>query len=62
MIPNNICFEGMNFPLEIIKSWYVWFHWAIGLMSRVFANGLADWGSISGCVIPKTKKMVLDAA
>ena len=29
---------------------------AIGLMSRVFANGLRDWGSISGQVIPKTQK------
>ena len=35
---------------------------AIGLMSRVFTNGLGDWGSISGRVIPKTQKMVLDAA
>ena len=31
-------------------------------MSRVFANGPSDWSSISGWVIPKTKKMVLDAA
>ena len=30
-------------------------------MSRVFANGLGDWGSIPGQVIPKTQKMVLDA-
>ena len=29
-------------------------------MSRVFANGPEDWGSIPGRVIPKTKKMVLD--
>ena len=29
-------------------------------MSRVFTNGLGDWGSIPGQVIPKTKKMVLD--
>ena len=34
---------------------------AIGLMSRVFANGRGDWGSIPGRVIPKTQKMVLDA-
>ena len=33
---------------------------AIGLMSRVFANGPGDWGSIPGRVIPKTQKMVLD--
>ena len=33
---------------------------AIG--QRVFANGLGDWDSIPGRVIPKTIKMVLDAA
>ena len=31
-------------------------------MSRVFANGPRDWGLIPGQVIPKTQKMVLDAA
>ena len=31
-------------------------------MARVFANGLRDRGSIPGRVIPKTQKMVLDAA
>ena len=31
-------------------------------MSRVFANGLGDWGSIQGQVIQKSQKMVLDAA
>ena len=31
-------------------------------MSRVFANGLGDRGSIPGRVISKTQKMVLDAA
>ncbi len=31
-------------------------------MNRVFANGLGDLGSIPGRVIPKTQKMVLDAA
>ena len=35
---------------------------AIGLMSRVFANGLEDRGLIAGWVIPKTQKMVLNAA
>ena len=34
----------------------------IGLMSRVFANGPGDRGSIPGRVMPKTQKMVLDAA
>ena len=31
-------------------------------MSRVFTNAQGDRGSILGQVIPKTKKMVLDAA
>ena len=35
---------------------------AIGQMSRVFANGPGDQGSIPGWVIPKTQKMALDAA
>ena len=33
-----------------------------GLAVRVFANGPGDLGSISGRVIPKTQKMVLDAS
>ena len=31
-------------------------------MSRVFANGPEDQGSIPGRVIPKTQEMVLDVA
>ena len=31
-------------------------------MGRVFANGSGDLGSISGRVIPKTLKMVLDTS
>ena len=34
----------------------------IGLVSRVFANGPGDWGSIPGRIIPKTLKMVLDTS
>ena len=34
----------------------------IGLVGRMLANPLGDRGSISGRVIPKTQKMVLDAA
>ena len=37
-------------------------HRVIGLMSRVFVDGPGDWGSIPGRVMPKTQKMVLDAA
>ena len=31
-------------------------------MNRVFTNGPGDWGSVPGRVIPKLKKVVLDAA
>ena len=34
----------------------------IGMMVRVFANGPGDLVSIPGRVIPKTRKMVLDAS
>ena len=46
-----------NVPHKIL-----WAYRAIGLMSRVFANGLGDLGSVPGQVIPKTQKMLLDAA
>ena len=36
--------------------WVVSLNRAIGLMSRVFANGLGGQGSILGRVIPKTQK------
>ena len=32
----------------------------IGLLSRMFASGPGDWGSIPGRVMPKTQKIVLD--
>ena len=32
-----------------------------GIMVRVFTNGPEDWDSIPGQVIPKIKKIVLDA-
>ena len=41
---------------------YIYSSWLIGLMGRVFANGLGDRGSIPGRVIPKTLKMVLDTS
>ena len=40
---------------------YYLLYQAIGLMSRVVANGLGDWGSILGRVIPKTQTIVPDA-
>ena len=41
---------------------YLTVYCTIGLGVRVFANGPGDLGSISGRVIPKTQKMVLDAS
>ena len=38
------------------------FDWLIGLVGRVFANGLGGPGSITGRVIPQTFKMVLDTS
>ena len=34
----------------------------IGITVRVFANGSGDWGSIPSWVIPKTQKILFDAA
>ena len=34
----------------------------ISLVSKVFSNGQGDRGSISGRVIPKTQKMLLDTS
>ena len=50
----ELCSWSMNFiPRRVFL---------IGLMISVFANGPEDRGSIPGRVIPKTQKMVLDAA
>ena len=40
---------------------YVAWHF-IGLVGKVFANGLEDQGSILGRIIPKTLKIVLDTS
>ena len=37
-------------------------YWLIGLEGRVFAKGPGDRGSIPGCVISNTLKMVLDSS
>ena len=42
--------------------YYNWRYRLIGLVGRVFTNGPGDLGSIPGCVIPKTLKMVLDTS
>ena len=47
---------------SVIIYIYIYIYYQIGIMIRVFANGLGDLGSIPGQVIPKTHKMVLDAS
>ena len=49
-----ICWELCN------KMWQI--NRTLSPKSRVFANGPEDRGSIPGRVIPKTQKMVIDAA
>ena len=48
------------------KCTWIWIlymvNWLIGRVSRVFASGPRDLGSIPGHVIPKTLKMVLDTS
>ncbi len=43
---------------------YCWniYMYKVGLVGRVFANGLGNIGLIPGRVIPKTLKMVLDTS
>ena len=48
----------LNGNFQLIMSMYR----AIGLMGRVFTYGSVNQGSILGQVIPKSQKMVLDAA
>ena len=50
---------------HLIWSWQpytVIYNQDIDLMSWVFTNGLGDWGSIPGWVIPKSQKMVHNAS
>ena len=35
--------------------------WLFSNSTGVLANGLGDWGSVPGRIIPKTQKMVPDA-
>ena len=47
---------------KILDLYLSSFNWFIGLVGRVFASGPGDLGSITGRVIPKTLKMVLDTS
>ena len=52
----------MNMCVCVYIYIYIYIYQLIGLVERVFANGLEDLGSIPGHVIPKTLKMVLDTS
>ena len=56
---NQTCLNKAMLPNYTFIHIYNWF---IGLMGRVFANGPGDMGSIPGCIISKTLKMVLDTS
>ena len=49
-----------SFIIYIYESIFLLLYQLIGRVGRVFANGLGDLGSIPGCNIPMTLKMVLD--
>ena len=57
MTLNHLSFRECGVPLH-----YHYSQVHFGLLDRVFTNGLGDLGSISGCVIPKTLKMVLNTS
>ena len=56
----KLCFPSHNFSL--VKFYLLFQNNKKKLMSRVFANGPGDNGSIPGRVIPKIKKMVFGPA
>ena len=59
---HSYIYTPTNVPEKGENNVYISKYEAIGLMSRVFDSGPGDRGSIPGQVIPKTQKMVLDAA
>ena len=52
----------MRYDYNILNQLFIYIYKNTGHWPRVFANGPGDLGSIPGRVIPKTQKMVLDAA
>ena len=62
---NDFCCVLYSFDFVIVFKFYIFYYFwivLIGLVVRVFVNGLEDQGSIPGQVIPKTQKVVLGAA
>ena len=60
----NVFTQHLCHKQDVTQSQFfeVGYNQLIGLIGRVFANGLADLGSILGRVIPKTLNMVLDTS
>ena len=54
--------SGQKYSSFTLGYIYIYTHWLIGLVGRVFANGPGGLGSIPGHVIPKTLKMVLNTS
>ena len=55
---------GVYIYLSMCRHWRILYVCIciISLVGRVFANGLAELGSIPGCIIPKNLKMLLDTS
>ena len=53
---------NLSYSPRIYIYIYIYTNRFIGLVGRVFANGPGDLGSIPGCIIPKTLKIVLDTS
>ena len=58
----QFCWKGSISLIMIYSEQSKKHYQLIGLVGRVFTNGLGDWGSIPGRIIPKTLKMVLDTS
>ena len=50
--------EPSSCPWQQLPTLLTFTSWLISLVGRMFSNGPADLGSIPGCVMPKTLKMV----
>ena len=67
--PKDSLYNSYNWSTSLILDPYPLCQWTstLGIMERMSANGLGDWGSIPVCVTPKKKKKkkkkkVLDAS
>ena len=54
--------ENVKYKIPLRNEFFTKKETQNGRVGRVFANGPRDLGSIPGCIIPKTLKMVLDTS